>query len=68
MSPASGFLHEFQVSGGTEFAAEIAGITGVNVNYIGCPQGQCVFQFQPVVNVNAGNLFGFHRKFSPWCI
>jgi len=60
MTPASGFLHQLQIAGGTEFAAEIAGIAGVNVDYIRGPQGKCAFQLHPVMDINSGNLLCFH--------
>jgi hypothetical protein len=60
VTAASGFLHQFHIAGRAELAPEIAGVTGINVDHIGCPQRQCVFQFHPVVNVNTGNLFCFH--------
>ena len=60
VTPAFGFLHQLQIAGGAEFTAEIAGIAGVNVDHIGCPQRQRIFQFHPVVDVNSGDVFCFH--------
>jgi hypothetical protein len=60
MTTASGFLHQFQIAGGTEFTPEVAGIAGIDVDHIRRPQGQSVFQFHPVVDINSGDLFGFH--------
>jgi hypothetical protein len=62
VSPAFGFLHQFHVAGGAEFAPEIAGVAGINVDHIRCPQGQRIFQFHPIVYVNAGDLLGFHNS------
>ena len=60
MSPALGFLHQFQIPGGAEFTAEIAGIAGVDVDHIGGSQGQGIFQFDAIIDVDSGNGFGFH--------
>jgi hypothetical protein len=61
MAPAFGFLHQLQIPRGTELAAEVAGIARVDVDHIRCPQGQGILQFDPVVDVDPGDLLRFHR-------
>ena len=63
MTSATGLLHQLQIAGGAELAPEIAGVTGIDVDNVGRPQGQGVFQFHPVMDVNAGDLLGFHGSY-----
>ena len=63
MSSALCLFHQLHIAGGAELAPEVAGIAGIDVDHIGCPQGQCIFQFIPVMDVNAGNVLGFHGRY-----
>ena len=55
-----GRIIEAQIAGGTEFAPEIAGVAGIDVDDIGRTQRQGVFQLDPVVQVDPGNGFCIH--------
>ena len=65
VAPAPGLFHQLRVSRGAELASEIAGVAGVDVDDVGRPQGQGVFQFDPVVNIDPGNGFRVHGQ-APW--
>ena len=60
VATTSGFLHQLQISGGAKLTPEIASVAGINVNNIGCTQRESVFQFNPVMDIDPGDLFGFH--------
>ena len=60
VASAPGFFHQLRIAGGAELAAEVAGVAGINVDDVGGSQRQGVFQFQPVMDINAGNLSCFH--------
>ena len=43
VAPAPGLFHQLRIAGRTEFAAEIAGVAGIDVDHIGRPQRQGIF-------------------------
>jgi len=61
--PSPCLLHQFQIAGRVEFAVEVAGVSGIDIDHVWRAQGQRVFQFNPVVDVDSGYMLGFHFIF-----
>lgn len=56
--------HQLQVSGRAELTVEIAGIAGIDIDNIRCPQRKSVFQLDSVMDIDPGHSSGFHGAVS----
>ena len=62
MASAWRFLHQFQITRGTELTTEITGVTRINVDHIRRSKRQRILQFIPVMDINTGHISCIHTE------